>query len=195
MKIKHYLYISLSYFTALSAQSPKPLDSMDMALYFPVKVGPDVSREPTNSELYDFIVQFEHAYATPYKDVRGYYHVGVGHLLSYSNGGLNYLGNPKRNNYSITEITELFHADLKIAIANAKKQFKSFDNYNYDIKLIIIDMSFNLGGNGINKFVKFRSAIEAKNYKEAAKELKNSLYFKQTGRRALDHYNFLIALG
>ncbi len=147
----------------------------------------------------NLIVQFEHAYATPYKDVRGYYHVGVGHLLSYSNGGLNYLGNPKRNTYSITEITELFHSDLKIAITNAKKQFKSFDKQDYKVKLILCDLSFNLGGAGIAKFKNFTRYINEFDYANAANELqysnvkskKLSPYYKQVGVRAQNHITTL----
>ncbi len=177
----------MAYAAILSAQSPKEINYMDMALYFPVPIATDTTKEPNRSQFYDFIVQYEHAYGNPYKDSRGYYHVGIGHLLTYANGGLSYLGNPKKSEYSVTDITSFFKTDLQIALNGAKKQFPSFDRQSYEIKLLLTDMTFNLGTGGIAKFVKFTKAIESRDYSLAAAEIANSKYAKQVSKRAQDH--------
>ncbi len=190
MKIKHSIYLSLAYVTTLSAQT-KQVDPMDMALYFPVPIATDITKEPNRSQFYDYIVNYEHAYGIPYKDGRGYWHAGIGHLLTYKGGELNYLGQPKQKEYSVSEMTKWFREDLEIALKAAKKQFKSFDSQPYEIKLLLTDMVFNLGNSGISQFIKFTKAIENHNYPLAAAEIANSKYAKQVGIRAKDHIAIL----
>jgi len=63
-------------------------------------------------------------------------------------------------------------------------------SYFYDlpdnVKLVLLNMRFNLGLNGLLKFKKTLSLIEIGNYKEAAKEMLNSKWAKQVGIRAIE---------
>lgn len=49
---------------------------------------------------------------------------------------------------------------------------------------VLIDMAYNLGGPRLGQFKKFRAALEAGNFSEAAAELLNSLYARQVPNRA-----------
>lgn len=59
----------------------------------------------------------------------------------------------------------------------------------------IVDMSYNLGATELNKFVKLKAAINRKDWTGAASEMKNSDWYKQTGRRAKYHINIFKGRG
>lgn len=82
------------------------------------------------------------------------------------------------------QMQELFNICLKIAYADAKKYIPSFDSLPKNIKLGLLDMSFNLGYGRLSKFVKTREHILNNDYKSAAAELQNSKWAKQVGNRS-----------
>ena len=51
-------------------------------------------------------------------------------------------------------------------------------------KIVIYDMCYNLGYNGLIGFRKMIKAIRSKDYEKASEEIMDSRYFKQVGRRA-----------
>jgi lysozyme len=51
---------------------------------------------------------------------------------------------------------------------------------------IIINMIFNMGIYRFNRFRKLRAALNEKNYEWAAREMEDSLWFRQTGHRAIE---------
>lgn len=83
------------------------------------------------------------------------------------------------------QMHELFNICLKIAYADAKKYVPSFDSLPKNIKLGLLDMSFNLGYGRLHKFVKTREHILNGDYKKAAAELQNSKWAKQVGNRSV----------
>jgi len=48
---------------------------------------------------------------------------------------------------------------------------------------VILDMRFNLGLKGLLKFRKMIAALKVKDYKEAARQMEDSLWYKQVGNR------------
>ncbi len=116
----------------------------------------------------------------PYRCSAGVLTVGIGHT-----------GKVENRFYSNAEIDLLFNADLRIALQDAKRLFPSFDTQPLRVKLILASLSFNLGANRLAKFVKFRKAIESNDYKLAANELRNSLWFKQVGKRGAKYVKIL----
>ncbi len=60
-----------------------------------------------------------------------------------------------------------------------------------EVRLVLTDMAFNLGITGLGKFKNMLAAIRVSDYKKAADELRDSRYYKQTGRRARAHYRTL----
>ena len=69
-----------------------------------------------------------------------------------------------------------------------------FVNSPEGVRLVLTDMAYNLGTKGLLGFRKMLAALKADDFSSAAEELKDSKYFKQTGLRALYHYNLLKSL-
>jgi lysozyme len=134
----------------------------------------------TNTQYRAHLIEFEGYRNKPYKDSGGY-SVGIGH---YSRKPF-----PK-NYYSNKEIEILFRGDLLRALSLAKETFPSFNEQPDQIKLILVSMSFNLN-NGIKDFVKFRAAIERRDYNRAAIELRNSKWARQVKGRAAKYIKIL----
>jgi len=82
------------------------------------------------------------------------------------------------------QIVLLFSNNLKTAINDAKKFIPSFDRLPKNVKLALVDLSFNLGYPNLSKFVKTKQYIEQGNYKEASREILRSKWASQVGRRS-----------
>ena len=134
----------------------------------------------TASDYKEFISSSEGKRNVPYHCSAGVLTVGIGHTKDVAN-----------RYYSNAEIDLLFQKDLQIALKDAKRLFPSFDSQPVKVKLMLASLSFNLGSNRLSKFVKFRSAIESKNYAKAAEELRNSLWFRQVGNRGAKYVKIL----
>ena len=137
----------------------------------------------TYSDYYHFIKSSEGYKLNPYKDSKGNWTVGIGHYIKP--------GEFIKTKYTHSEIIELFDKDLSIAQKDARKLFRTFDNQPKDVKLVLVSLSFNLGYNRLSKFVRFRAAIDKRDYKTAANELKDSLWYKQIGLRGKKYYNII----
>ena len=62
--------------------------------------------------------------------------------------------------------------------------FSWWNNLTNNRKLCLIDIVFNIGENGFLQFHDTIAALANANYAEAAVQLKNSAWYKQTGQRA-----------
>ena len=60
----------------------------------------------------------------------------------------------------------------------------NFHKQPRDIQIVLVDMAFNLGDNGLGKFVKFRKALMRYDYKSAADEMIDSKWYYQVGNRS-----------
>lgn len=115
-----------------------------------------------------------------YLDHLGYPTVGIGHLITEKDAEH---GKPVGTRVSGERITELFVADTNNAIKDCKKLF-DFDNLPEEVQHILINMMFNLGLTRLSKFKKFKAAIDAKDWKAASIEGRDSLWYKQVPNRA-----------
>lgn len=106
----------------------------------------------------------------PYEDSVGKLTIGVGRNLD--DRGL-----------SAEEINFLHQNDLDIIWEEASglPWFAGLDDVR---KLVVLDMIFNLGLSRFLGFVKTVEAIVHKDYNRAAREMIDSKWFRQTGRRA-----------
>lgn len=99
--------------------------------------------------------------------------------------GLNY--NQVRNGQEyITEnqAKQLFKYDANLALNIAKSFVNNFDQLPSEIKLVLIDMAYNMGENRLSQFKKFKKAIEEYDFLTASNELKNSKWFTQVKNRS-----------
>ncbi len=160
----------------------KPVEIIPEKVTFNYSITP--YRKPILN-LPDYIQKFEGIRYVPYVDSLGFLTVGIGHRLLNK-------GKPR---YTHEEVINLFHLDIETAIKSARKVYATYDNQPDNIKIILIDLAFNLGETKLRKFVKFNLAINNKDYVTAAKELKDSKYYLQTGNRAKFHCQELLIAG
>jgi len=117
-----------------------------------------------------------------YLDHLGYPTVGIGHLIKkdepeYGSKNLGKFVTKER-------ITELFTNDADTAVKDCKNLFSNFDSIPEDIQHVLVNMMFNLGYTRFSKFKKFKVAIENRNWKQAAIEGQDSLWYNQVPNRA-----------
>jgi len=74
--------------------------------------------------------------------------------------------------------------DIYNALQGAKRLIKNFNEHPLEVRSSITEVIFNIGVTGFSKFENFIDLIHKKNYKRAAKELMNSSWSRQVGRRA-----------
>jgi lysozyme len=143
--------------------------------------------DPTMQEYVQHFVKYENKKSTPYKDSRGFLTVGIGHKFEK--------GEKVKSSYSEKEIMDMFKTDLHRSIDQTKKMFPNFNSLPKEVKIKLVSLTFNMGAGGVSKFNNFRQAILKKDWNTAANELKDSLWFKQVGRRGRDYVNFFAQLG
>jgi len=138
--------------------------------------------------IYDhmsFTEQWEGRRNFAYTCPTGFRTIGVGHRIKPGEN-FRFLGNRK--------INEIYLRDMTAAHIGARRVVKDFDSVPSEVKLIIVDLVFNLGENGFSKFKKTIAACEKRDWQTMANELENSRWHSQTGRRARNHVKTLRAL-
>lgn len=111
----------------------------------------------------------------PYADSLGKMTVGYGHLIKQ--------GEDYSKGLTEEEADKLLSRDL----ANAVLQAQSLGlDAPEDWNDFIIIMVFQLGFNGVLKFRKMLAALKVQNYKEAIRQAKDSLWYRQTTNRVND---------
>ena len=116
-----------------------------------------------------------------YLDHLGYPTFGIGHLIreedpEHGKG----VGQP----ISEERVTEAFQADLDIAISECEALYDQWDGFPGEVQEILVNMMFNLGRTRLSKFKNMRKALDAELWAEAAREGRDSLWYRQVGNRA-----------
>jgi lysozyme len=137
----------------------------------------------TQAQNYEaFISHWEGYRNEVYTCSAGHKTIGIGHKLR------------EGENYTFLEdemIREIFNSDIKEVFWFVPMYVKNFDTQPDTVKLILIDLGFNLGQ---TRFAKFKNTIKACNdrdYALMAKELKDSKWYHQVGRRSQHHVKAL----
>ena len=108
--------------------------------------------------------------------------LGIGHLIlegDYEHG--KDVGTP----VSVERVNALFDVDLNIALKECEVLYGAGWFYlPEEVQEILVNMLFNVGRPRLTKFVKMNKAIEASDWKTAAVEGRDSLWFRQVGARA-----------
>lgn len=105
---------------------------------------------------------------SPYKDTRGFLTIGYGTKLPLS---------PK-------EAQLLLEYRLKRSIIELTLKEPAVEEQPNEIKEVLYNMVYQLGVSKLLEFENMFTALRNKDYKTMAKEMKNSLWYKQTPNRA-----------
>ena len=109
-----------------------------------------------------------------YQDHLGFWTIGVGRLIDKrKNGGLR-----------PDEISYLLNNDIDDRINELNKRLPWFQNLDDARKGVLLNMSFQLGVEGLLGFVNTLKLIEAGKYENAAHAMLQSKWAKQTPQRA-----------
>lgn len=73
---------------------------------------------------------------------------------------------------------------LEQAVRDAREYLPNFDKQPLMVRAVLVDMAYVLGGNKLKKFVDFKAALMARDYKTAVAEMIDSDWYKQTGNRS-----------
>lgn len=139
--------------------------------------------------LRDSIINHEGYRKDPYRDHLGNWTVGYGHLIqemqisalvNYRTLGdlLNWIGSPETHE-------EWLRSDMLRAESDARRFIGAdWDNLSDRRKEVLTEMGFQLGGTRLNGFVRLRQAIIARQWVRANAEMLDSLWARQTPKRA-----------
>lgn len=94
-------------------------------------------------------------------------------------------------NVQTMKISEYLAKDwLKEDIEKVEKQLESYypvvNRLSSNRQIVLLNMTFNLGLTGVGKFKKMWRAINSGNFIEASAQMKDSLWHKQVGERAVE---------
>ena len=130
----------------------------------------------------DMVKEHEGLRTDVYKDSKGLPTVGYGHLVD---GGSPEDIRDLEIGDTITEkrANQLFEMDFKHH-KKAAQQIPGWSKGNKEQKAALIDLTFNMGPAWYKGFPKFSAALEAGNFEEAGKQLVDSDWYGQVGRRS-----------
>jgi len=110
----------------------------------------------------------------PYKDTVGKITIGYGRNLS-------------DRGISVNEAEFMLENDIKIAISDAKRIMgDKWKELPLNVKLVLVDMAFNMGLSRLRKFKRFIQALKKGDYITAKKEILDSRWAHQVGDRAIE---------
>ncbi len=66
-------------------------------------------------------------------------------------------------------------------------------NLNDERQAVLISMAYQMGVDGLRKFKNFLAAVRVGDWKTAAAEMENSIWFKQTKQRAIRHRDVMLS--
>ncbi len=123
------------------------------------------------NQLKEMLIRHEDLRLKPYRDTVGKLTIGVGRNL---------------DDFGLTkeEVLVLLHNDILRVLQEVKKAFPWYLRLNAARQNVVLNMVFNLGLYRFLGFKKTIGAIQSKNWDLAAKEMLDSKWANQVGRRA-----------
>ena len=118
-----------------------------------------------------------------YNDHLGYPTFGVGHLILESDPEF---GEPVGTRVTEARVKECFDHDLDLAIGECQHLYGEggFGDLPDEVQQILVNMMFNMGRTRLSKFKNFNAAIAEGDWKRAAVEGRDSLWYRQVTNRA-----------
>lgn len=117
---------------------------------------------------------------------------GIGHLVLKTEPEYNW---PIGTEITKARVTQLYNQDIGIALRDAKWIHPDFDELPEPAKIVIASLCFQLGLPRYQKFKLHHAAVEARNWREAAAQLRDSNLYRQTKNRTERHCRRLESIG
>lgn len=116
-----------------------------------------------------------------YKDSKGLPTGGIGHLLRTDEISKYPIGTP----ISQDQVDTWFAQDSQTCIKDAQNFIgtETWEKLDEPRKRALADMAFNMGSARLSQFKTFKKEMQAGNYDQAAKQIENTPYYQQVGRR------------
>ena len=118
-----------------------------------------------------------------YKDHLGYETFGIGHLVVE--------GDPEWGQAVGTPVSEdrvkrCFEIDVQTAVMECYALYNEsyFEDFPDEVQEILVNMMFNMGRPRLSQFKKMNAALKKDDFKEAAKEGRDSRWYRQVTNRA-----------
>jgi lysozyme len=118
----------------------------------------------------------------PYKDSRGLWTIGIGHLIGDGSSKGEYAQYSRNNPMPDEMVQEIFREDYQEHLDIAE-QYPFWDRLDLSGKRAILDMTFNMG-NLMSGWSNTMELINQGKLEEAADVIERSLYARQVGQRA-----------
>lgn len=117
------------------------------------------------------LMEHEGYRAYPYQDTVGKLTIGCGHNLT-------------DNGISPAVGALMLSEDMEFFIENLPKKLNFWNRLNDARKIVLLNMAFNMGINGLLTFRKMLTAVDHNDFEGAAKEMLNSKWARQVKGRA-----------
>jgi len=131
------------------------------------------------AEIKKMIMQHEGVRTKPYKDTKGLWTVGVGHLI----GDGKTLPDAWNREFSMDEVMAIFDEDYKHH-RQAAESIPGFNKLGSGGQGALTDLTFNMGPSWYKKWPTFQKQLSSGDIEGAASNLEGSAWYKQVGRRA-----------
>lgn len=119
-------------------------------------------------ELVEELKEDEGFEPMPYVDTTGHPTIGYGTKLPIDH----------------VEAQLLLEKRLSDVMAELRERLGFFDELPAAAQSILLNMAYNLGVPRLMSFKRMIAALDERDFKKAAKEMRNSLWYRQVGRRA-----------
>jgi len=116
-----------------------------------------------------------------YKDHLGYPTFGIGHLILESDPEY---GQDEGTPVSEERVAEAFEKDCQSVLSDCTILYDSFYTFPEEVQLILANQMFNMGLTRLSKFKNYNKAINDNDWKQAAIEGRDSLWYRQVTNRA-----------
>ena len=118
-----------------------------------------------------------------YEDHLGYATFGIGHLVKEEDPDY---GQPVGTKVAYQRVMDCFRQDCDVAIRECSALYREdyFEDFPGEVQEILVNMMFNLGRPRLSGFKKMNKALKEGDWKEAAKEGRDSRWHKQVTKRA-----------
>lgn len=120
----------------------------------------------------------------PYKDSRGLWTIGIGHLIGDGSTKGEYAQYSKENPMPEAQVLSLFEEDFNEHLAVAQT-FPVFNKLDTSGQLALLDMTFNMGGTrfGPQAWPNFFRQLESGDFEAAARNASSTRWFGQVKSR------------